>query len=277
MSLRFSKMQGIGNDFVVIDCRGDAAPITDSLARRLADRHFGIGCDQVLSIEDSNEPDCAFRYGIWNPDGSRAAQCGNGVRCITAWLARAELIAPGPVNLQSPSGRVRCELLADGRVRVDMGAARLDLASIPFLGEGDSARVALMLGDQQIELALVSMGNPHAVLRVDSVESADVARLGSQIQAMANFPDSCNVGFMQIVDPSHIRLRVYERGVGETLACGSGACAAVVSGIRRAGLRPPVRVSLPGGALEVDWPDPTGPVWMTGPAQFVFEGEWNDD
>ncbi len=277
MSLRFSKMQGIGNDFVVIDRRGNVAPIAEPLARRLADRHFGIGCDQVLSIEDSSEAGCAFRYAIWNPDGSRAAQCGNGVRCITAWLARAKLIEPGPINLQSPSGRVRCELRADGQVRVDMGAPRLDLSSIPFLGEGDSARVALMLGDQLCEVALVSMGNPHAVLRVDSVDSADVARLGSQIQSLANFPDSCNVGFMQIVDPGHIRLRVYERGVGETLACGSGACAAVVSGIRRAELRSPVRVSLPGGALDIDWPDPAGPVWMTGPAQFVFEGEWNDD
>ncbi len=277
MSFCFSKMHGIGNDFVVIDCRGNAPPLTAALARRLADRHTGIGCDQVLSIEDSTAADCAFRYSIWNPDGSRAGQCGNGVRCITAWLARAQLIAPGPISLQGPSAVVHCELLDDGQVRVNMGAPRLDLASVPYLGEGDSARVSVMVAGEPLELGLLSMGNPHAVLAVDSVATADVARLGRLIQALPGFPDSCNVGFMQVVGPDQIRLRVFERGVGETLACGSGACAAVVTGIRRGQLQHRVRVSLPGGALVIEWPDPAGPVWMTGPAQFVFEGEWNDD
>lgn len=277
MSFRFSKMHGIGNDFVVVDRRGDAPPLTPELAQRLANRHTGIGCDQVLSIEDSTAADCAFRYRIWNPDGSSAAQCGNGVRCITAWLARAELIAPGPISLQSPSSVVHCELLRDGEVRVNMGAPRLDLASVPFLGEGDSAQVLVQIADQSLHLGLLSMGNPHAVLQVDSVEVAEVERLGRLIQAVPEFPDSCNVGFMEVVDPDRIRLRVYERGVGETLACGSGACAAVVSGIRRGLLQSRVRVSLPGGELVIEWTDPAGPVWMTGPAQFVFEGEWNDD
>ncbi len=277
MSLGFSKMHGIGNDFVVVDWRQQAQPLSAELARRLADRHRGIGCDQVLSIEAASDPDCAFRYGIWNPDGSRAGQCGNGVRCVAAWLARAGLIGRGAVRLQSPSGPVQCELLDDLQVRVDMGAPRFDPAQIPLHDLARAERYRLALPQGEIDLGAVSMGNPHAVLQVDDVERAAVLTLGPQIQIHPAFPDRCNVGFMQVIARDHIRLRVFERGVGETLACGTGACAAAVIGMQWGLLDRCVRVSLPGGDLQIEWPDASASVWMSGPAQFVFEGEWHDD
>jgi diaminopimelate epimerase len=277
VNLRFDKMHGIGNDFVIVDWRGREARIDAGLARRLADRHFGIGCDQLLSIETASESGCAFRYGIWNTDGSEAGQCGNGVRCVAAWLFRAGLIGRGGVRLQSPSGPVQCALLDDGRVRVDMGVPKFSPAAIPLRTTAESDLYRLSLRDRQIEVAAVSMGNPHAVLRVEDTAGADVADLGPQIESHPDFPERCNVGFMQIVNRTEIALRVFERGVGETLACGTGACAAAVVGMRSGELERKVRVSLPGGQLEIEWPDATSSVWMTGPTQFVFEGEWHDD
>lgn len=277
MKLHFDKMHGIGNDFVVVDWRGRGARIDAELARRLANRHVGIGCDQLLSIEEATVPDCAFRYGIWNTDGSEAGQCGNGVRCVAAWLHRAGLIERGGVRLQSPSGPVQCTLLDDGRVRVDMGCARFEPVDIPLraVARADSYRLRLRAGE--VEVAALSMGNPHAVLRVSDVANADVAALGSEIEQHPDFPERCNVGFMQVLSRTDIALRVFERGVGETLACGTGACAAAVAGMRGGVLDRQVRVSLPGGELHIDWPDEQSSVWMTGPTQFVFQGEWNDD
>jgi diaminopimelate epimerase len=277
VKLHFDKMHGIGNDFVVVDWRGRGSRIDADLARLLADRHFGIGCDQLLSIEPATDPDCAFRYGIWNTDGSEAGQCGNGVRCVAAWLHRAGLIGRGGVRLQSPSGPVQCTLLDNGRVRVDMGAPRFEPAAIPLRAVAMADAYRLTLRDGQVEVAAVSMGNPHAVLHVADTALADVAGIGPQIENHPDFPERCNVGFMQVVSRSHIALRVFERGVGETLACGTGACAAAVAGIRSGALDRQVRVSLPGGDLDIDWPDDQSSVWMTGPTQFVFQGEWHDD
>ncbi len=277
MTIRFSKMHGIGNDFVVVDRRAQAEPITSELARRLADRHFGIGCDQLLSIENSVDPNCTFRYGIWNTDGSAAGQCGNGVRCVAAWLFRAGLIGRGSVCLQSPSGAVQCEVLDDQSVRVDMGAPIFEPAKIPFGAATVSDIYRLPLANGQVDAGVVSMGNPHAVLRVEDVANADVSGIGAQLESHAYFPQRCNIGFMQVLARDHIQLRVFERGVGETLACGTGACAAAVIGMRRGDLDSRVRVSLPGGELLIEWPDQNAAVWMTGPTQFVFEGEWHDD
>lgn len=270
-------MHGIGNDFVIVDWRDRPERIGADLARRLADRRFGIGCDQLLSIEHASDPSCAFRYGIWNTDGSEAGQCGNGVRCVAAWLARAGLIGRGAVWLQSPSGPVHCELLDDGRVRVDMGSPRFDPEQIPLHAATMQSRYRVPLHEGYVDVAALSMGNPHAVLGVPDVDVADVAGLGAEIETHPLFPARCNVGFMQVLTRDHIRLRVFERGVGETLACGTGACAAAVSGMRSGALDRKVLVSLPGGALSIEWPDEQASVWMTGPTRFVFEGEWHDD
>lgn len=270
-------MHGAGNDFVVIDWRDRDSRIDASLARRMADRRRGIGCDQLISIEWSDEAECRFRYGIWNTDGSEAGQCGNGLRCVIAWLHRAQLIGSERVMLQSPSGRVEGQMLGNGLVRAGMGRPRFQPRDIPLLATAEAALYTLPLAIGSVQVAAVSMGNPHAVLRVDDVEKADVQQLGAAIESHPLFPDRCNVGFMQWLSPQHLRLRVYERGVGETLACGSGACAAAVIAMQSAAVERSVRVSLPGGDLQIEWPDPNDQVWMTGPTQFVFEGEWHDD
>jgi diaminopimelate epimerase len=277
VTIRFSKMHGIGNDFVVVDWRARPHRIASDLARRLADRHLGVGCDQLLSIENASDPACVFRYGIWNTDGSEAGQCGNGVRCVAAWLFRAGLIGHGEVRLQSPSGAVSCELLADDQVRVEMGMPRFEPAEIPLRSERISDVYRLTLKAGTVDVAAVSMGNPHAVLRVEDIAKTDVQALGQEIESHVDFPERCNVGFMQLLARDRIRLRVYERGVGETLACGTGACAAAVIGMRAGHLERTVRVSLPGGDLWIAWPNPNGPVSMTGPTKFVYEGEWHDD
>ncbi|MBA8882984.1 diaminopimelate epimerase [Dokdonella fugitiva] len=273
MPLRFSKMHGIGNDFVVVDVR--AAPFTlDAAAiRRLGDRHFGVGFDQLLTIEPARDPSCSFAYGIWNTDGTRAGQCGNGVRCVAAWLARAGELGPGMTRLESPSGPVAVELCDDGSVRVDMGEPRFAPAEIPLVADAQGDMYAIDVAGRSVELGAVSMGNPHALVEVDDVAAAPVAVLGPQVEYAPAFPQRCNVGFAEIVSRGAIRLRVWERGVGETLACGSGACAAVAVLRRRAKVDAMVRVALPGGELEVRWDGPGHPVWMRGPAAFVFDGE----
>ncbi|TCO43039.1 diaminopimelate epimerase [Dokdonella fugitiva] len=273
MPLRFSKMHGIGNDFVVVDAR--AAPFTlDAAAiRRLGDRHFGVGFDQLLTIEPARDPSCSFAYGIWNTDGTRAGQCGNGVRCVAAWLARAGELGPGMTRLESPSGPVAVELCDDGSVRVDMGEPRFAPAEIPLVADAQGDMYAIDVAGRSVELGAVSMGNPHALVEVDDVAAAPVAVLGPQVEYAPAFPQRCNVGFAEIVSRGAIRLRVWERGVGETLACGSGACAAVAVLRRRAKVDAMVRVALPGGELEVRWDGPGHPVWMRGPAAFVFDGE----
>ena len=271
--LRFSKMHGIGNDFVMLDCRQQPFDLDTAEIRRLGDRHFGVGFDQLLTIQAATEADCAFRYGIYNTDGSSARQCGNGVRCVAAWLHRAGVLAPGVTRLQSPSGPVNVELLADGEVRVDMGSPRFAPADIPLLVEEEAPSYRLDVVGHRVELGAVSMGNPHAVIVVDDLQQAHVTSLGPQVEMHPDFTDRCNVGFVQIVSREALKLRVWERGVGATLACGTGACAAMVVLRRRGLVDDRVAVSLPGGVLTIEWPG-DGVVWMTGPTQFVFEGEW---
>lgn len=276
MPLAFTKMHGIGNDFVVVDCRQAPLALDTSAIRRLGDRHFGVGFDQLLTIETSRDPDCAFAYGIWNTDGSRSGQCGNGARCVAAWLARAGVLGEGLVRVESPSGPVSVELLANGRVRVDMGEPRFAPAAVPLDMPRQQSRYAIDIVGQTIEAGAVSMGNPHAVLEVDDVASAPVTTLGPQIEQAAAFPRGCNVGFAQILARDAIALRVWERGVGETQACGSGSCAAMAVLHSRGLLDDNVRVDLPGGSLDIQWQGPGHPLWMTGPAAFVFEGVWHE-
>lgn len=274
MALRFSKMHGLGNDFVVVDCRDAPLALDVAAIRRLGDRHFGVGFDQLLTIERARDATCSFAYGIWNTDGSRAGQCGNGVRCVARWLVRAGAIGAGMTRLESPSGAVAVEVLADGDVRVDMGEPRFAPDAIPLRATCEADAYDVDVAGRDVRIGAVSMGNPHALVEVADVDAAPVAVLGPQIEHADAFPQRCNVGFAQVLSRGAVRLRVWERGVGETLACGSGACAAVAVLRRRAKLDVEVRVALPGGELGVHWEGPGHPVWMTGPAAFVFEGEW---
>jgi diaminopimelate epimerase len=277
MSLRFTKMQGIGNDFVVLDGRTSHAALTPELARALADRHFGVGCDQVMTIERSEDAAYAFRYGIYNADGSRAGQCGNGLRCVVRWLADRSLVAAGRIRLLGPGGPVEAEVLTDGRIRVDMGVPEFDVARVPLAMPETRARYALTVAGREIVFGAVSMGNPHAVIEVDEIATADVVALGARIEVHPLFPDRVNVGFAQVKSRGEIALRVFERGVGETLACGSGACAAVAVLHCWQRVGDEVRVHLPGGDLDISWTGTGASIWMTGPATTVFEGEWNHE
>jgi diaminopimelate epimerase len=241
--------------------------------RRLADRRFGIGCDQILLVESPRRPDTVFHYRIFNADGSEVEQCGNGARCFARFVREQGLSDQDEIAVGTAAGVIKLRLQADGQVRVNMGAPVLIPAQIPFLAERPQPVYPLRVGDETVLLGAVSMGNPHAVLQVDDVETAEVARLGPLLESHPSFPQRVNVGFMQVITPQHVRLRVYERGTGETLACGTGACAAVVSGWLRKLLAPQVRVSLPGGDLLIEWCGPPQTVWMTGPAATVFHGE----
>jgi diaminopimelate epimerase len=274
--LRFSKMHGAGNDFVVLDRSGDATPLAPALAARLADRHFGVGCDQILTIEPPRSAGALAAYGIWNADGSRAGQCGNGARCVAAWLRRAGRAPAAHFVLDSPSGPVQAELRDDGTVAIGMGVPDFAPAAIG-LREGTVAADPYLLDfpGERIHFGAVSMGNPHAVLEVADVAQADVAHVAPRLQQHPLFGRGCNVGFAQILAPDRLRLRVFERGVGETLACGSGACAAVAVLARRGRLGAEVAVELPGGTLHVAWRGPGEPLWMAGPTAFVFEGEFH--
>ena len=272
MGLAFTKMHGIGNDFVVLDCRSRAFALDARTIARLGDRHVGVGFDQLLTIEPPRDPTCAFYYGIYNGDGSPSGQCGNGVRCVAAWLRRADALGAGVVRLESPSGPVAVELLEDGRVRVDMGAPRFAPAEIPLdLPVADV--YALQVAGSDLRFGAVSMGNPHAVVEVADVATVPLATLGAALSTNAHFPQGCNAGFAQVLDRAHVKLRVYERGAGATLACGTGACAAMVVLRQRGKLDETVAVELPGGTLEISWAGAGHSVWMTGPAAFVFEGE----
>ncbi len=277
-ALRFSKMHGAGNDFVVIDLRDGRPPPDAALAARLAHRHFGVGCDQILTIQAPRSADAVAAYAIWNADGSASGQCGNGARCVAAWLVR-DGAARGPrFVIDSPAGRHEVDDLGDGRFAIAMGVPRFEPVEVPLAGF-DSARpqYTLDLDGLGVEFGAVSMGNPHAVIEVADVEHADVAGIGARLQRSPAFPQSCNVGFAQVLAPDRLRLRVYERGVGETLACGSGACAAVVALVRRGRLAREVVVELPGGQLQIHWPGDGAEVIMAGPAAFVFEGEWQHE
>ena len=273
--LRFSKMHGAGNDFVVLDLRGGLPPPDAALAARLADRHTGVGCDQILTVEPPRTDGAVAAYRVWNSDGSPSGQCGNGARCIAAWLVRDGAARGERFVVDSPAGTHEVQRLGPDRYAVAMGAPRLAPADVPLAGfAAPQAEYALDVDGHRVVFGAVSMGNPHAVIEVDDVEAADVAGLGRALQRSPAFPQSCNVGFAQVLAPDRIRLRVYERGVGETLACGSGACAAVVALVRRGRLAREAIVALPGGELHIRWPADGAGVIMAGPAAFVFEGEW---
>jgi diaminopimelate epimerase len=273
MKLRFTKMQGIGNDFVVFDAIRQRLDLEPAVIRQLADRRFGIGCDQVLLVETARLPGTDFHYRIFNADGSEVEQCGNGARCFARFVRDQGLSAKDEVPVGTAAGKILLHMEPDGQVRVDMGPPELEPPRIPFVADQEAPSYPLEVAGRALEIGALSMGNPHAVLIVDDVDTAPVAELGPAIESHPRFPQRVNVGFMQILSPTGIRLRVYERGAGETLACGTGACAAVVSGRLRGLLDSPVRVGLPGGALEIDWAGPGRSVWMTGPAMPVFEGE----
>jgi diaminopimelate epimerase len=273
MKIRFTKMQGLGNDFVVIDAINQTLELSPEQARRLADRHFGVGCDQILVVERPTRAGVDFRYRIFNADGGEVEQCGNGARCFVRFVAEKGLSDKREIRVETRSGIIAPRLEANGEVSVDMGAPRFAPAEIPFIGDSEAPLQALALGGREIEIGVVSMGNPHAVQLVENVDAAPVERDGPAIESHPRFPQRVNAGFMQVVDRHAIRLRVYERGTGETLACGTGACAAAVSGIRRGLLDSPVRVAMRGGELSVAWGGPGRAVVMTGPAVSVFEGE----
>lgn len=274
MSLRFSKMHGAGNDFVLLDLR-DGSPLPDAaLARAIGDRHTGVGFDQLLTIEKSEHPDCIARYRILNSDGTLAQQCGNGARCVAAWIKRSGMTRAANFLLDSPAGIIDVQCLENDHYSLLMSVPDFVPASIPFVTDKPGPSYRISIGNEDIEFVAVSMGNPHAVVQVDDIANAPVERIGKALQASPHFPESVNVGFAEIISPTHIRLRVYERGAGETLACGSGACAAVAGLISLGKLESKVKVSLPGGDLDIEWTSKDAPIRMTGPAAFVFEGEW---
>ena len=273
-ALRFTKMQGLGNDFVVFDGIRQRVDLPPEMVRTIADRHFGIGCDQILLVEAAASPDCDFRYRIFNADGGEVAQCGNGARCFAVFVRRAGLTGKDIITVETRAGRLILHHRGNGDITVNMGVPQLVPADVPFRADEESPEYLLSAGKHTLRIAAVGMGNPHAVLRVASAAEAQVATLGPQIETHPAFPERCNVGFMEIRDRNHIQLRVWERGAGETLACGSNACAAVVAGIRWDELDHAVAVTLPGGTLEIEWAGPGHPVMMTGPAQVVFDGVW---
>jgi diaminopimelate epimerase len=281
MKLRFTKMHGAGNDFIVLDATRGPLALSPAQYRFLADRRFGIGADQILIVEPgSSERGTDFTYRIVNADGGEVEQCGNGARCFARFVHDQKLTGKTKLRVQTMLGVIEPELQGDGRVTVDMGAPILEPERVPFNPAGLTPKMVngcelwpLPLANHPVDVAVVSMGNPHAVTRVDDVDHAPVGEIGPQIEGHERFPKRVNAGFMQLVGRSHIKLRVFERGAGETLACGSGACAAVVAGIRLGWLDSTVDVDTRGGRLTISWAGPGQPVMMTGPAATVFEGE----
>ncbi|MBW5800114.1 diaminopimelate epimerase [Halomonas elongata] len=272
MLLQFTKMHGLGNDFMVVDLVTQRARLRDEQIRDLADRRFGIGFDQLLVVEPPRDPDMDFRYRIYNADGSEVENCGNGARCFARFVLDQRLTHKREIHVETAGGPLTLVVGDDGRVSVDMGKPRFAPQDLPFEADGDRPLHDLEVDGQQLSIGVASLGNPHAVLRVDDVTTAPVATLGPAIEGHPRFPRRVNAGFMQVVSAHEIRLRVYERGTGETLACGTGACAAVACGIRQGLLESPVTVHLPGGELRIDWPDIEANLIMTGPAERVFEG-----
>lgn len=272
MKIRFTKMQGAGNDFVVLDAIRQTFALTTPQIRFIADRHFGIGCDQILVVEKTTLPDVDFRYRIFNADGGEVEQCGNGARCFVRFVHEQGLTTQRQIRVETLSGIISPQLEAMGEVTVDMGQPRFLPAEIPFISESDALVQTLVVGDTCVDISVVSMGNPHAVQVVADIDTAPVAQLGPLIESHVRFPRRVNAGFMQVLDAHSVRLRVYERGAGETLACGTGACAAVVAGIRRQLLTSPVRVITRGGELTIAW-NGGDSVLLTGPATTVFTGE----
>ncbi|ATQ73677.1 diaminopimelate epimerase [Massilia violaceinigra] len=283
MKLKFTKMHGAGNDFIVIDAISQQVDFSPAQWQRLADRRFGIGADQILVVEKAQNAECDFRYRIFNNDGGEVEQCGNGARAFVKFVTDKGMTRQSSIRVETMKGIITPRLETDGTITVDMGAPVLETAQVPFdaagLGGWAEGRDTLWplpikyQGGKTVFVSVVSMGNPHAVQVVDDVDLAPVQETGPLIEAHVRFPNKVNAGFMQVVDRQHVRLRVYERGAGETLACGTGACAAVVAGIRRGLLDSPVRVSARGGELSIAWEGDGQPVMLSGPAVTVFDGE----
>src|SRR3989338_867599 len=275
MLLKFTKMHGAGNDFVVLDGVRQRIDLSPEQLRFLADRHFGVGCDQILLVEKAQHEDADFRYRIFNADGGEVGQCGNGARCFVRFVYDRQLTPKREITVETQSGLIRPRLEDDGRVTVDMGAPIFDAALIPFDGGSGAVSEPLEVAGETLQISALSMGNPHAVQVVKDIGCAPVEKLGPLIERHPRFPNRVNAGFMQVMDRRHIRLRVYERGSGETLSCGTGACAAAVAGIRRGLLDSPVNVATRGGLLTIAWNCQGTPVLMTGPVITVFAGEIN--
>jgi diaminopimelate epimerase len=273
MKLQFTKMHGLGNDFIVLDATAHPIELTREQVRRLADRHFGVGFDQLLQVEQSREADTDFYYRIYNADGDEVEQCGNGARCFVRYVHDRGLTTKREIRVGTRGGVIVPRLEADGQVTVNMGQPEFEPARIPFDAPRRELTYWLDLGGERCEISALSMGNPHAVQIVNDVEGAPVATQGPLIERHERFPARVNAGYLQVLDRGHARLRVYERGAGETLACGTGACAAVVAGIMRGLLDARVIVETHGGALAIAWEGEDKPVMMTGPAQTVFRGE----
>jgi len=272
-TLRFTKMEGLGNDFVVVDATRSPFVLTPAQIRLLANRRFGVGCDQVLVVEPARE-DADFRYRIFNADGGEVEQCGNGARCFVVYVREHGLTDRREIRVETAGGVIVPRLESDGEVTVDMGVPRFAPADVPFIDGTGAVVEPLDVDGARVEISAISIGNPHAVQRVDDVDGAPVGALGPLIERHPRFPQRVNAGFMQIVDRATMRLRVYERGAGETPACGTGACAAVVAGRRQGLLDERVRVRMRGGDLTIAWAGEGCPVTMKGPARTVFEGEW---
>jgi len=274
MRLEFTKMHGLGNDFVVFDAVNQRIVLDETQLRAIADRRFGIGCDQILLVEAPRHPDTEFYYRVFNADGGEVEQCGNGARCFARFVREKGLTRSSEIPVGTAAGNIRLFVEAQGQVRVNMGEPHLAPAEVPFEAARQATTYPLEVDGQTLEIGAVSMGNPHAVLLVEDVAQAAVERLGPVVENHVRFPRRANVGFMAVRDPEHIDLRVFERGAGETLACGTGACAAVVHGRVRGLLEQQVEVRLPGGTLVVSWAGIGEPVWMTGPAAVVYEGSF---
>ncbi|MCW8943169.1 MAG: diaminopimelate epimerase [Sedimenticola sp.] len=272
MRYAFTKMHGLGNDFVVLDAFTQPLQLTPEQFRFLGDRHFGIGCDQILLVEPPTLPDTDFNYRIFNADGDEVEQCGNGARCFARYVHDKGLSDKSEITVGTNAGIIKLHLESDGQIRVNMGPPVLAPAEIPFIADTEAPEYPVDIEGETFHLGAVSMGNPHAVIVVENTETAAVEQIGKALQQHTRFPQRVNAGFMQIISRDEIRLRVFERGVGETLACGTGACAAAVSGQLRGLLNKRVRVSLPGGELVIEWPNRNAPVLMYGPAITVFEG-----
>jgi diaminopimelate epimerase len=272
MFIRFTKMHGLGNDFVVIDGVSQSIRMTPALARKLANRRLGIGCDQVLLVEPPSTHDVDFQYRIFNADGSEVAQCGNGARCFAKFVRDQKLTGKKNIQVQTNAGILELQFENSGQITVLMGVPVFDPGDIPFDRPCRELLYPLSISDETYQLAALSIGNPHAVLQVDDITGAPVAELGPQIESHPDFPEKVNAGFMEVVSRQEIKLRVYERGTGETMACGSGACAAVIAGIQQDLLDSSVTVNLTGGQLDISWAGKGQPVKMRGPAATVFQG-----
>ena len=272
MMLKFTKMHGLGNDFVVFDAINQLVVLTNEQIRHIADRHFGIGCDQVLLVEAPSRSDADFRYRIFNADGGEVAQCGNGARCFARYVRDKRLCDKNEIRVDTDAGQLLLRFDGPADITVDMGIPRHAPEDIPLQAAKERLEYTLTTDGRIWHFGVVSLGNPHAVLRVSDIETAPVDEVGSVLESHPDFPERANIGFMEVVDRHHVRLRVFERGAGETLACGSGACAAAVVGIEQGDLDDPVWVNLPGGTLMVSWRGRGRPVVMTGPAVSVFDG-----